>query len=106
MEETQTVNGRALPREVEIRRDLDMRFTPRELRAIKEATGRSLIQTIGDDESDERFTVFAWLKLRREGYDLSLADMDDVIIAIIGDEPDPTIAPRSETSPHSAGSGE
>ena len=40
------------------------RFTPRELRLIKEQTGATLSTLLGDETGDDKFVVFGWLKLR------------------------------------------
>ena len=68
-------NHRGVPREVTLRQDelAAPRFTPRELRIIKEQLGRSFMQLIQDEGDDEKFAVMAWLKLRREGHDLDYA---------------------------------
>jgi hypothetical protein len=97
----------AVPLEVVLRQDevTAPRFTPRELRMIKEHLGRSFTQILTDDDSDDKFTVMAWLKLRRDGHDLDWREMDDVVITI-GGSPDPTSGPASTTSPRSASSGE
>jgi hypothetical protein len=82
------------------------RFTPRELRLIKEQVGRSFTQVMSDEESDDRFVVFAWLKLRRDGHQLDWSDMDDVLITISSDQPpDPTNGQPATTSPRSAATG-
>jgi hypothetical protein len=98
----------ALPVEVVLRQDevAAPRFTPRELRMIKDHLGRTFTQVLTDDDSDDKFTVMAWLKLRRDGVELDWDDMDDVIITIGGSAPDPTNAQPSTTSPRSASSGE
>jgi len=83
-----------------------VRFTPRELRMIQEATGRSFSAILTDEASDEKFTALAWLKLRRDGVALDWGDMDDVIIVIQAPESDPTSGPPSTTSRPSAPSGE
>src|SRR5215469_11830129 len=83
-------------------RDIDMRFTPRELRLIREHTGRSYSQIMGDESSDDRFTVAAWLKARRDGRDISWDDMDDVLISITGPAVDPTTGRPAATSLSSA----
>jgi hypothetical protein len=86
-------------------RDLNMRFTPRELRLIREQTGRSYSQIMADETSDDRFTVAAWLKTRRDGHDIALADMDDVLISITNTgELDPTTAPPGAILPSSVAS--
>jgi hypothetical protein len=81
------------------------RFTPRELRLIREQTGRSFTQIMADDDSDDRFVVFAWLKLRRDGHDLEWADLDDVVISLTTAEPDPTNGRPPTISPPSAATG-
>jgi hypothetical protein len=83
------------PTEVELRAEelAAPRFTPRELRRIKEETGRSFTQLVADDESDEKLTVLAWLKLRREGFTGDLAELDDTVISLVSEPPDPTNAP-------------
>ena len=80
------------PRELTLRME-DMsnpRFTPRELRLIKQATGRAWSQIMADETDDEKFPVLAWLKLRRDGYELELGEMDDVLISLEVSPPDPT----------------
>jgi hypothetical protein len=81
------------------------RFTPRELREIKEQTGRSFTQIMSDEESDEKFVVFAWLRLRRDGHQIEWADLDDVVISLTTGEPDPTNGRPPTTSPRSAATG-
>ena len=95
------------PVEVELRQDevSSPRFTPRELRTIKEHTGRSFTQILTDEGDDDKYTIMAWLKLRRNGLDIGWDDMDDVIITI-GGTPDPTTGSPGITSPRSASSGE
>ena len=101
------VNHRSVPREVTLRQDelAAPRFTPRELRIIKEQTGRSFMQLVTDEGDDTKFAVMAWLKLRRDGHDLTLDDMDDVVITIGSDVLDPTNGQPDITSPRSAASG-
>jgi hypothetical protein len=99
---------RPLPDEIVLRADeLEVAFTPRELRQIKETLGRSWSQITGDETDDDKFAVQAWLKLRRDGYQVELADLDDVVIRIdVEGVPDPTSGGPSRTSPDSAASGE
>lgn len=95
-------------REVIIRR-VDManpRFTPRELRMVREQLGRSFSEIVADDGSDEKFVVIGWLKLRRDGHELDWSEMDDVVLTFVTDEPDPTNGQPPSTSPRSAGTGE
>lgn len=84
-----------------------MSFTGRELAAIKQHTGKSLSELLDDEHSDERFLVFAWLKLRREGHHLEWDDMLDVVVKISprASAADPTKAGPSDSSPASAATG-
>ena len=85
------------------------RFTPRELRLIREQTGRTLSAILTDEESDEKFIVFGWLKLRRDGHEITLEDMDDVVLHFVTTEEapaaDPTNGRPSATSPPSVATG-
>jgi hypothetical protein len=96
-----------MPTEVELRADeFEVGFTPRELRQIKESCGRSWSQVVADETDDsDRFKVFAWLKLRREGHTPTFDDMDDVVIRIVAAPPDPTSAAPSTNSPGSVATG-
>jgi hypothetical protein len=101
--------GRPLPQEIVLRADeLEVAFTPRELRMVKETLGRSWSQINVDETDDDKFAVQAWLKLRRDGYDVELGDLDDVVIRLgdAGDAPDPTSGEPSKTSPPFATTGE
>ncbi|MBO0743673.1 MAG: hypothetical protein J2P43_01545 [Candidatus Dormibacteraeota bacterium] len=93
-------------REVELDlADFTQRFTPRELRLIKEHTGRSFSEILSDDESDDRFTVLAWLKARRDGQGIEWEDMDDVVIVLANSAVDPTTVLRDAISQPSAATG-
>ena len=97
------------PREVTLEREelKSPRFTPRELRSIQEHTGRAFSTIVADEESDEKLTVLAWLKLRRDGFTGELGDLDDTVITLAGlSTPDPTSEPAPTTSPPSAAIGE
>lgn len=93
------------PDKVTISTQYTPQFTPRELDIIKDQTGRTYSAIVGDDDSDDRFVVTAWLKLRRAGYQLDLADMRDVVIELSSEPPDPTSDERSSSSSTSAASG-
>jgi hypothetical protein len=100
---------RPLPAEIVLRPEgLEVAFTPRELRMIKEAVGRTWSQIVADEEGDDKYPVMAWLRLRREGYDVTLDQLDDIVIRVptTPEEPDPTNSGPSKTSPASATSGE
>jgi hypothetical protein len=97
----------AAPTEVTVRTSevSNPRFTPRELRLIQQQTGRTFSQIMSDEDSDEKFVVFAWLKLRRDGHPVDWEDMDDVLISISSSELDPTNGRPVTTSPPSAATG-
>ena len=97
-----------LPAEVtlDVVEAMSPRFTPRELRAIKDQLGRSFSEVIADDDGDEKYVVLAWLKLRRDGYDITLADMDDVVVSLSNSAVDPTTVLRDTISQRSAATGE
>jgi hypothetical protein len=101
-------NGK-LPEEVVLRQAeiANPRFTPRELRLIREHAGVSLSEMLADEKSDEKFVVFGWLKLRRMGYEVDWEAMDDIVLSFdMGDAPvDPTSGRPPTTLPSSAGTG-
>lgn len=94
-----------LPDVVRIAGDSKLRFTPRELRLIREQTG----QTLTDLMQEEVVTLTAWLKLRRNGWpDVQWSDLDDLDIEFVATEADvadPLSGPPTTTSPPSAGTG-
>jgi hypothetical protein len=101
-------NGK-LPEEVVLRQAeiANPRFTPRELRLIREHTGASLSKLLADEDSDDKFVIFGWLKLRRMGYEVDWADMEDIVLSFdMTDQPvDPTSGRPPTISPSSAGTG-
>jgi hypothetical protein len=99
---------RPLPTEISLRADeLEVGFTPRELRQIKEETGRAWSQILADETDDtDKFKVFAWLRLRRDGYTPSFEEMDDVLIRLTLAPPDPTSGEQPKSLPPSATTGE
>jgi hypothetical protein len=80
------------------------RFTPRELRLIREYTGHSMSELLADEHSDDKFVVFGWLKLRRQGYTVDWESMDDIVLSFDMDEAvvDPTNGRPPTISPSSA----
>lgn len=100
---------RKLPAEVQLRADeLEIGFTPRELRTIKEATGRAWSQILGDPSDDtDKFKIFAWLRLRRDGYThATLEDMEDVVIRLTMEPQNPTTGEPAKSLPPFASTGE
>jgi hypothetical protein len=104
----------AAPTEVVLRGSeaSDIGFTPRELRTIYEATGRSwsaLMAEAQDTEAEDsdRWKAIAWLRLRRRGSTIEWEQMDDVVIRILPDEEEgnPTSGGPPTSSPDSAGTG-
>ena len=73
-----------LPDEVPLYRDdiTAPRFTPRELRIVRDGFGKSLTELLVDEASDEKYTALAFLKLRRDYPGMTLDDIDDMVIAI------------------------
>jgi hypothetical protein len=65
------------------------RFTPRELDQVKEKLGRSFSAILTDEETDDKFTVLAWLKLRREGYSVGWDQIRDVVISVRAEDDAP-----------------
>jgi hypothetical protein len=82
-------------------------FTGRELAAIKQHTGHSLSELLSDEATDDKFIVLAWLKLRRDGQNVSWEDMLDVVVDFQPTESlvDPQNAASFATSPPSVTSG-
>jgi hypothetical protein len=93
------------PDRVVISTDYTPAFTPRELDMIKDATGRAYTAIVQDDDSDDRMVVTAWLKLRRDGHEIGLDEMRDVVIELSAAAPDPTSGEPSSSSSTSAASG-
>jgi hypothetical protein len=108
MAETVTEILRRPPGEVSLAAvDFTPRFTPRELEMIKEHFGQPMVEIISGD-TDDKFVVVAWLKLRREGHQVSLEQMLDVVIDTAGiatTRVDPTSGEPSSSSPGSATTG-
>ncbi|HEY7037158.1 MAG TPA: hypothetical protein VH482_37905 [Thermomicrobiales bacterium] len=85
------------------------RFTPRELQEVKAILGRSFTQVISDEDTDDKFAVLAWLKLRRAGHPIAWEEMLDVVIEVRATDAaplDPMNGSPPTTSPHSAATGE
>lgn len=82
------------------------RFTPRELRMVQAQYGKAFSAIVGDEDTDDKFVVLAWLKLRRDGVDCDVTDLDDVVITLaVAEELDPTSAVPPTISPSSANGG-
>jgi hypothetical protein len=97
---------RPLPTEIEISGTPDVRLAPNDMRALKEETGKTLDELMGEaaDETD-RMQAMIWLELRRRGYRPSWDEAGDVAFAIKPEQPDPTSGAPSPSSPPSAASG-
>jgi hypothetical protein len=81
---------RPLPAEITPAQNL----SPNEMRAVKDATGRSLTELLGGDPSDldmapDRLQALIWTALRRGGWpDVTWDEAGDVVAQT--EEPDPT----------------
>jgi len=90
----------ALPSQVTLYQDDFARpkFTPRELEQIKDALGRSFTEIVADETSDDRLIVFAFLKLRRQGYAIEVGDFKDVLVEVAGGDREPVDPSSGEPS--------
>jgi len=104
---TFTRNG-SVPEKVTLAADeLRVAFTPRELTAIREHFGRSWSQVMADETTDDKFVILAWLKLRRDGSELDVSQMLDVVIELdVNAALDPTNVAPPTISPPSVATGE
>jgi hypothetical protein len=85
--------------------EVDVRLTPNEMRHMREATGKQLTELLGEGaEESDRIQAIIWVKLRREGYELTWEQAGDILPEF--EEPDPTSGDEPSSSPPSAGSGE
>ena len=82
---------KALPESVVVRGTADVRMSPNDMRALKAETGRTLTALMEGDDDADRMQAVVWLRLRRDGYELSWEDAGTVAIEFQGeDTPDPT----------------
>ena len=97
-----------IPEKVTLAADeLRVAFTPRELAAIRQHYGRPWSAVMQDEDSDDKFVVLGWLKLRRDGVELPVDAMSDVVIELdVAMVADPTSVAPPTISPPSATSGE
>jgi hypothetical protein len=97
---------RPLPDVIVISGSGDLRLTANEMRRLKEASGRTMTELMGEgaDEAD-RLQAMVWLRLRRDGHDPTWEQAGDVALETEEEPPDPTSGERSTSSPSSVGSG-
>src|SRR5262245_62469645 len=87
-----------LPDEITIS-DKDLRLKPNEMRALKEITGRSLDELMGERADDaDRIQALVWLELRRRGHEPSWDAAGDVAVQFEVETPDPTSVSGSMSS--------
>lgn len=80
-----------LPDSVTVSASLQVRFTPNEMRQLKQATGRTMTDLMGEDGDDaDRMQAMAWLELRRQGHDPTWDQAGDVALVFEAEAPDPT----------------
>jgi len=84
----------------------DLRLTANEMRHLKAVTGRTMTELMGAeaDEAD-RLQAMVFMRLRRDGHDPTWEQAGDVAVEYTEDQPDPTNAAPSTSSPGSVGSG-
>ena len=94
---------RRLPPVIPFDANRPMRFTPLEMRLLKQQTGRGFTQLM----QDEPLVVQVWLTLRREGFpDLHYRELEACEIEVSeGEVPDPLSGPPPMDSPPFVGSG-
>ena len=83
---------------------VSLRLTPNEMRQVADATGKPLDGLLGEEaEMADRLQTIVWVKLRREGHDLTWVEAGDIIVEFAA--VDPTSGGPSTSSPDSADSG-
>jgi hypothetical protein len=84
----------------------DFRLTANEMRRLKDETGRTMTELMGEEADDaDRMQAMVWLKLRRDGHDATWDQAGDVAVEYEPEQQDPTSGELSKTSPDSAASG-
>ena len=84
---------------------VSMRLTPNEMRVLQKATGAGLDELLGEGAPmADRMQTIVWVKLRRDGFDVTWERAGDVIVEFVAE--DPTKGEPSTSSPPSADSGE
>ena len=84
---------------------VSIRFTPNEMRIVREATGKGMDELLGGGAlTEDNSQAIIYSKLRREGFDVTWEQAGDIVLEFR--EADPTSGGPSTSSPPSAGSGE
>jgi hypothetical protein len=95
-----------LPDAITISGTPDVRLTANEMRQLKENTGKTMTDLMGEEADDaDRLQTMVWLELRRRGHDVRWDQVGDVAIEFVVDLPDPTSGGSPKSSPPSAASG-
>lgn len=84
------------------------RLAPNELRALKQQTGKTMNELLGEDADDaDRMQTLVWLRIRRDHgrTDVTWNECGDVEVGFEAAAVDPTSAPGETSSPPSAGTG-
>ena len=91
MDTAELADSPTLPEFVTVSQTPDIRFTPNEMRRMKDQTGRTMTQLMGEDAPEEdRLQAMVWLQLQRDGFDPTWDEAGDVAIRFEVDVPDPT----------------
>jgi len=80
-----------LPDEVTITQTSGARFTPNEIRKLKAETGKTMTELMGPEADDaDRMQTLVWLRLIREGHEVTWAACADIAINVEVEPDDPT----------------
>jgi hypothetical protein len=80
-----------LPESIVLTQTSGARFTPNELRRLKDETGRTMTELLGPEADDaDRMQTLTWLRLLRDGHTVKWDECADVAIEIVVAPDDPT----------------
>jgi|KBSMisStaDraftv2_1062788.scaffolds.fasta_scaffold2024097_2 hypothetical protein len=91
--ETVTHLPRPMPQTIEL--DRGVNFTPNEMRQLKQLSGLTITQLLGEasednlEEMPDRLQALAWVGLRRQGLDPSWEQAGDVFVTWREETPQP-----------------
>jgi len=84
----------------------EVSLAPNELRELRQATGRTMSDLLGEEgDEEDKLQVMVWLRLRRDGHHATWDEAGDVRVVFRSEQPDPTSGAPTTSSPGSAGTG-